>query len=360
MFKIILSLLILSLISCTNKDSNIQINKVFASVETEPVESPGDSADDPCIWVHPSDPSLSWIIGTDKDETSAGLRVYDLGGVEIFKTENGKMNNVDIRYGFELGGEIIDIVTAGERLSNTLAIFKVDPEKRTLMDIAAGQVSLGIKVYGSCMYKNINTNEIYAIVNDKNGNVEQYLLVDNGQGLVNATLVRTLKLSSQLEGCVADDILGNLYIGEEEKGIWKFGANPDDGDNGVLVDELGTHLTADVEGLTLYYSGDSTGYLLASSQGNNTYAIYKREGDNQYIGQFSIADGKVIDGVTDTDGIDVCNLNLGSQFPNGFFVAQDGVNDVGNQSFKVVPWENIAISFKPPLKMNNTWNCRQY
>ena len=358
MYKIISSFLFLFFISCTNMDSNIQINKVYASIETEPVESSGDTADDPCIWVHPKDPSLSLVIGTDKDENYACLRVYDLTGKEIFKTENGKMNNVDIRYGFVLGSEKIDIVTAGERTSNTLAIFKVDIENRSLVKIAAREIKLGISVYGSCMYKNVNTNDIYAVVNDKKGNVEQYLLNDNGQGLVDATLVRTLKLPSQLEGCVADDILGHLYIGEEEKGIWKFGANPSDGNQGLLIDEMGSHLTADVEGLTIYYSGDSTGYLIASSQGNNSYAIYKREGDNSYIGQFAIADGKVIDGVSDTDGIDVCNLNLNDQFQNGFFIVQDGVNDIGNQSFKIVPWESIANSFNPSLKMNNTWDHR--
>ena len=61
----------------------------------------------------------------------------------------------------------------------------------------------------------------------------------------------------------------------------------------MVEDEIGTHLTADVEGLTIYYSGDSTGYLIASSQGDNTYAVYKREGENSYIGQFAIVDGKV-------------------------------------------------------------------
>ena len=33
-----------------------------------------------------------------------------------------------------------------------------------------------------------------------------------------------LKLPGQLEGCVADDILGHLYIGEEDRGIWKYAA----------------------------------------------------------------------------------------------------------------------------------------
>ena len=338
LIKIIVFLLIYTY-SCTNgEDNKIQIKHVYATMETEPVASSYDTVDDPCIWVHPTDPSLSLIIGTDKDENSAGLRVYDLSGNQIYETEIEKANNVDIRYGFKLGGDTVDIVTTGERTSNTLGVFKIDSDK------------------------NVYTGDTYAIVNDKEGNVEQYKLFDNGSGLVDASLVRTLKLPGKLEGCVADDLLGYLYIGEEDKGIiWKYGANPSDGDIGSLVeDEIGTHLTADVEGLTIYYSGDSTGYLIASSQGDNTYAVYKREGENSYIGQFAIVDGNNIDGTSGTDGIDVCNMYLGANFSQGIFVVQDGKNDVGNQNFKAVPWENIASAFNPSLDINPNWDLRKY
>jgi 3-phytase len=37
-----------------------------ARVETEPVPSSGDAADDPAIWVHPGDPARSLVLGTDK------------------------------------------------------------------------------------------------------------------------------------------------------------------------------------------------------------------------------------------------------------------------------------------------------
>ena len=101
------------------------------------------------------------------------------------------------------------------------------------------------------MYKDVNSNTFYAIINDKKGNVEQYRLFDNGSGLVDAELVRTLKLPGQLEGCVTDDILGHLYIGEEEHGIWKYEASPDGSNTGTLIDTIGPHIAADVEGLTL-------------------------------------------------------------------------------------------------------------
>jgi 3-phytase len=331
---------------------------VNATMETDPVTGRDDVADDPCVWVHPTDPSLSMIIGTDKDENSPGLRVYDLDGNQVYTTDNEKANNVDIRYGMKLGGKKVDIVTTGLRVSNTLGIYKIDPDSRSLSSVSARQITLGIEVYGSCMYKESTTNTFYAIVNDKKGNVEQYRLFDNGSGLVDAELVRTLKLPGQLEGCVADDILGHLYIGEEDRGIWKYGAKPGGLGKGVLIDSIGPHLAADVEGLTIYYSGKSTGYLIASSQGDNTYAIYSREGGNKFIGRIAIVDSENIDGTSETDGIDVCNMNLGEKFSNGIFIVQDDVNDKGKQNFKVVPWENISSSFDPPLTINNVWNLR--
>lgn len=367
--KIIVFFLLIFTFSCSNREQNeIHIKHVYAAMETDPVDSSDDTADDACVWVHPTDRSLSLIIGTDKHETSAGLRVYNLDGAEISQTNAGKMNNVDIRYGFELGSERVDIVTAGERISNTLGVFKIDLDSRTLVDIAARDINLGIPVYGSCMYKNSMTGVVYAIVNDKEGNVEQYKLFDNGSGLVDAKLVRTLKLPGQLEGCVADDILGYLYIGEEEHGIWKFEADPNGSDIGVLIDSIGPHLVADVEGLTIYYSGDTTGYLIASSQGDNSYALYLREGENDFIGRFSIVDGENIDGTSETDGIDVCNMNLGGVFSSGIFIVQDGSNNLGsmnsptsyngNQNFKGVPWGNIAFVFNPPLDINPNWDLR--
>ena len=210
------SIFVFVALKCEKKYNTLEPDgKVSAIFETDPVSASEDTADDPCVWVHPTDPSLSIIIGTDKDENSPGLRVYDMNGKQIYFTSNEKANNVDIRYGMELAGEKTDIITAGLRVSNTLGVYKVNPESSTLTSISARALHLGIEVYGSCMYKDVSTNIFYAIVNDKKGNVEQYRLFDNGSGLVDAELVRTLKLGGQLEGCVADDILGNLYIGEE-------------------------------------------------------------------------------------------------------------------------------------------------
>jgi 3-phytase len=77
--------------------------------------------------------------------------------------------------------------------------------------------------------------------------------------------------------------------------------------------------------------------LIASSEGDNSYAVYTRTGDNAYLGAFRIVDGKGIDGSSDTDGIDVTTANLGSAFPRGLFVAQDGSNDVRTPELQARP-----------------------
>src|SRR5437773_9631762 len=137
-------------------------------------------------------------------------------------------------------------------------------------------------------------------------------------------MVRTIKLDSLAEGCVADDELGFLYLAEEDKGIWKFGAEPDAGSEGRLVARVGENgLTADVEGLTIYYAGQGRGYLIASSQGNNTYKVYERGGENRYVLTIDPKGGP-IDDVNDTDGICVTSCPTSRQFARGLFIVQDG------------------------------------
>ncbi|MDQ3687461.1 MAG: phytase, partial [Acidobacteriota bacterium] len=136
--------------------------------------------------------------------------------------------------------------------------------------------------------------------------------------------------------------LGHFYIGEENVGIWKYGAEPTSGAIRTAVDKTGAggHLTSNVEGLCIAYGPAGNGYLIASSQGNNTYVVYRREGKNDYVKTFRIIDGNGIDGTSETDGIDVTTAHLGPAFPHGVFAAQDGANN-GNQNFKLVPLQLI-------------------
>jgi 3-phytase len=164
---------------------------------------------------------------------------------------------------------------------------------------------------------------------------------------VRTTRVRGITVGSKTEGCVADDALGDLYISEEDVGVWKYGAEPTDGEARTKVDAIGgaAGLTGDIEGLALVGAADGTGYLLVSNQSSDVFAVYRREGTNAFLRNVKILDGAAIDGVTFTDGIDASWANLGAAFPEGVFVAQDDKNFAGatldRQNFKLVPLQDV-------------------
>ena len=288
------------------------------------------AADDIAIWISPTDPSKSTIIGTAKTSSSS-LRVYNLDGEQIQTVNASKVNNVDLRYNFELGGERISILTGTSRSNNSIVVYKINEQTGMLENIAARNITTGIGVYGSGMYLSPFTGKYYTYVTSEKGEMQQWELFDNGAGKVDAKLVRSFNVGSITEGVVADDVTGVLYVGQEKVGIWRYSAEPDGGSTRTQLDHTGTggHLKADVEGLAIYYRPDGTGYLIASSQGSNDFVVYRREGNNEYIGTFKIDATSTIDKVSVTGGIDLTNAALGSKFPQGMFVAQD--ND---QNFK--------------------------
>jgi 3-phytase len=328
---------------------------VPASAETDPVPSGGDAADDPALWIHPDDPARSRVLGTDKD---AGLAVYDLSGRELQFLPDGLLNNVDVRYGFVLGGQRVDLAAASDEAPR-IHVYAIDPATGLLRSVAGeGSLVPGIVAYGLCLYRSRYDDAVYVFVTAKSGWVEQWKLLDAG-GAVDGVLVRSFDVGGQTEGCVADDATGLLYVAEEAAGIWRYGAEPLDGTARVQVDSTGPggNLSADVEGLALYAAGDGTGYLLASSQGSNDFTVYRREGDNAWLGRFSV-DGGVVDGVAGTDGIEVGSAALGPAFPSGLFVAQDNDNPGAHQNFKLVRWDAIAAAFEPPLRVDATGDPR--
>jgi 3-phytase len=329
----------------TEADAKPVYITVTPSVETEPVTSYGDAADDPAIWVHPSQPELSLIIGTQKQ---SGVNVYDLSGNLVQSLPDGRVNNIDVRYGFSLDGKVVDVVTATNRSSDSLSIYGIDASTRTLYDLTDGIIDTGmVDPYGLCMYYSKSSGRYFVFVNDTSGVVRQWVLEDNGAGRISGRMVREFRLESQTEGCVADDDSGSLFVGEEDVGIWKYSAEPEGGDARTLLDSaVDGNLTADVEGMAIYQGVGGAGYLIVSNQGANNYAVYERTGDNRFLGLFFVvADATTgIDGSSETDGLEVTSANLGPAFPDGVLVVQDGRNITPEerQNFKLVPWERIA------------------
>ena len=102
----------------------VNARTVLPALETTPVRSRDDAADDPAIWVHPQNPDASLIIGTDKQY---GLEVYNLAGERVQSVPAGRTNNVDLRM-LDARGPWSAIAAASNRSSNTISLFAIDNE----------------------------------------------------------------------------------------------------------------------------------------------------------------------------------------------------------------------------------------
>ena len=335
----------------------LPVGDATATVETDPVLSSGDAADDPAVWVHPTDPARSVVIGNDK---GGALEVYDLDGTRIQRITEGFFGNVDVRSNVLLGGKRIDVVAVWRA---GLRLYTIDPDTRQLTNLTEGGGSIAVPSGGEglCLYRSPDEST-YAYVISRAGTVAQYRLEDgDSDGLIGASRVRLWEMGSEAEGCVADDERQLLYISEEDVGLWRYGAEPSDGTGAssrTSVDTTtanGGRLLADIEGLALVEGPDGGGYLIASAQAGsdtiNYYAVYERGGDNEYVRSFQVVDGALTDRCGRTDGIEATSTSLGPSFPFGLFVCQDNTNTEpggsGNQNFKLVPLERVVPVGQP-------------
>jgi 3-phytase len=307
---------------------------VQASGQTEPVGTvAADAADDPAIWHNSANPAASLIVATDK---KAGLYVYGLDGKIRSFINAGRVNNVDL---VEIGERII--VAASDRNNPTqsrIALFALNPEDAKLTPI--GHVASGAGE-GICIKElaEAGTLEIFAVL--KTGTVN-HVEVTLGATSATGSIVRTMKIPTQAEGCVIDKA-GNLYVGEEDAGIWRFSGAKDAGSEGTMVAAVDNQrLVADVEGLAIVREATGLEFLIASSQGDNAYAVWVLP-EMRYAGRFAITAGE-FGATSETDGIAAMAGDFGPAYPDGLFIAQDGNNAPAAQNFKLVGWDTVKAA----------------
>lgn len=202
--------------------------------------------------------------------------------------------------------------------------------------------------YGSCTYRSSKTDRQYLFVNNKKAEYLQYELSATANGTLQTSLVRSFTGGSggQVEGCVADEAAGYIFLGEEPSGIWRYEAEPDVSNKGFQFAKVGDDgLHADVEGLTLVPAKNGTGgYIMVSSQGISAYLVYERAPPHQHVQTFTIVDDEVngVDHVTNTDGLTAVGNRLNADFPFGLIVTHDDANELAaggtsaEASFKLV------------------------
>jgi 3-phytase len=333
MYRILIVLFSISSLNAQgpNDLGSLLYKEVTANVETEPVFAGDDAADDMCVLENFNNPESSLIISSDK---KYGIIVYDLEGVKLYDYEVGRINNVDILPSRSFQNKYI--VAGTNRTYNSIDIYLFNSKGELENLILRKEIPSLKDVYGVTFYRDeFNT---YLFISDKKGNVEQWSY-NNDEVNSEIKFVRKLKFSSLVEGLVADESKGKIYIGQERKGIWELNAFPSLDSEKRLIFKKSKNFKPDFEGLALRDDGNGEGYLIASVQGSNGYLVIERKSLVAKI-FFRIIDGDNIDGTTETDGIDVTSIKT-SKFPNGFFIAQDDNNDGLNQNFKLVDWNKI-------------------
>ncbi|PZF84798.1 phytase [Micromonospora endophytica] len=348
----------------------------------------GDAdADDPAIWVHPTDRAGSLVVVTAKN---GGLRVYDLRGRErqAIPTptapgpgdEAGRFNNVDLVTGFRLGHRRVDLAVVTDRGRDQLRFYRIDPVTRMLVDVTAPDVPYAFSrdqsevntqrtAYGLGTYTGPD-GAAYAVVSRRSTpEVAAFRLVEKG-GRVGYRQVDRLTLPAeftlpdgtrwspcadpgdgpQVEGTVIDPATGVVYLAQETVGLWRtrlidgrFTGRPvsvervreygipavfDPVEDDCVVDYsgdpgFGGRIAQDVEGLTIYPTGRFAGTLIVSSQGDDTFYTYDRR-TARPTGRFAVVDGGV-DGAQECDGAAAVATPLPG-FPGGLLVVHDGRN----------------------------------
>jgi len=303
---------------------------VPASAETASTGGEGDAADDPAFWRAP-DPANSRILGTDKD---VGLYVYDLAGETLQFLEIGRMNNIDVAYGFDAGGEAVDIAVATDRTRIGLMVFFLDRDTGQVSQAPGGAIPHYFDdPYGLCLWERGDGQVDVFFTEDDTGRMSQMRLgFENGA--MTAEEVRAFSLGSITEGCAVDARTETVYMAEETVGVWRFSADPAAGDDRAMVAPIdGEALVADAEGVAIWPDADHGDRLVVSSQGDSAYAVFDLE-TGAFLGRFEISGGD-IDRTTETDGIEVHAQALPG-YPDGVFLAQDDAEDSGGQNFKIV------------------------
>lgn len=324
--------------------SQQQIPYVLPVRQTPSVPHYGDAADDPAIWIHPENPALSRVLGTNKQ---AGLYIYDLEGNEVQQLNTGRLNNVDVRQQVAKGTARADIAIASKREDNSLALYEIDRATGILSEPAFISTALN-EIYGICLYQSADKTA-FAFVNDKDGRYLQVALQWRA-GAWQGDVVREFNVPSQPEGCVVDDNRQRLFVGEEDEGVWVIGANADDGQTLTPVIMKSDILVPDIEGLALYH-GPEQSFLVVSSQGDNSYLVLEAEAPYTVLGSFRVGlhPQLGIDGSSETDGLEVTSVNLGGDFQQGMLIVQDGHNvmPAEPQNFKYIPWHSIMEALQP-------------
>ncbi|MFF5506360.1 phytase [Streptomyces roseolus] len=256
---------------------------VTARVETPVVyddEAGGNAdADDPAVWVDPTRPGRSLVIGTLKE---GGLDVYGLDGRRLQHiaappapgedAAPGRFNNVDLVYGFELDGRPTDLAVVSDRGRDRIRAYAIDPAalaagRAPLRDVTAADVTPVFAAseaevdeqttsYGLSAYR--DGDDAYVVVSQRERSRLRLLELEDRGGRVGyrtedtLDLPRTFTLPNgtswrpcadpgelpQVEGMAVDQEEHVLYAAQEAVGLWRVEIDDEEFERPELLDRV--------------------------------------------------------------------------------------------------------------------------
>ncbi|HEY4409219.1 MAG TPA: phytase [Acidimicrobiia bacterium] len=344
-----------------------------ATAETDVVS--GAAAQDPAIWVNPTDATQSLIFGADDTR----LVTYDMTGK--LKAQAGlpagaakDFTGVDTRNAVTPTGATSAVSVATAVGNGKLHFYTVNPATDAVTDVTATAGGIDMttpnnwhsgSIANVCMYQSKASGKTYAFVMSTNGEMAQLELTDSSGKIGVATPVRGGKnavwdptiatVASNVSSCVADDDTATLYVAATKAGILKIGAEPTDPTAGTLIDTPASatpagHLLANANGLAIVSTGEGAGYLIASTKDQGTGAayafnVYDRAAGNAFIRSFHVGAGPNSDSCDLSEAVDAASGNFGPNFAAGMFVCQDKQNRtaVSGAGFDLFNYKMVAL-----------------
>lgn len=300
-----------------------------------------NDSDDPAIWINPVSPESSLVIGTDKGDSTGGVYAFRLdGSIDTSRTRRPllRMNNVDIVDGFVIGRDTVSIAVATERGRQAIRVFRlpdmqpIDHGGIPVFDGDASRAPMGI-----ALYRRSRDGAVFAIVGGKSGPADgylwQYRLTSDASGGVGGTKVRAFGRFSgkkEIEAIAVDRQLEQVYFSDETFGIRQYAADPDAPDANRERAVFGTSgFVSDHEGIGIYSTSDSTGYLLVSDQQGQRLRVFTREGRHDLLAVIPVS-------ARETDGLEVTAFPLGPRFPEGILVLMST-----DRTFQIFDWRSV-------------------
>ncbi|MFD9741058.1 phytase [Umezawaea sp. NPDC059074] len=239
-------------------------------------------ADDPAVWVHPTRPERTVVLGTLKE---GGLAAFDLKGRTLGlypappaptpEAKPGRFNNVDVLAGARVGGRQRDLAFVSDRGRDRIRVYEVDgrgsavgskvltdvtdPAARPVFSASEAAVDDQRNAYGLAAGVDRRTGTPLVLASRRSETrIALLRVVPGANGSVGTKVVSTVDLPSsfvmpdgttwtpcgdpgdgpQAEGMVVDSDHGVAYVAQEDVGIWRIPLRATGFGSPELVDEV--------------------------------------------------------------------------------------------------------------------------